>query len=130
MFGKYSFINMLKVYKENHQLINAQLQGKTIEGLNGEDGATKWLGLGVAMFMILLLIGAAIWLWAIVLTIKYWKDLSDLARVFVILTLLVPQFGGPVITIIIIYATKGSGRSAKPIMGGGVGDSGYNFRFR
>ena len=128
MFGKYSFLNMLKVYKDNHVLINAKLQGKTIEGYTGTDDEIMDLkGLGMitfSFFMFLFLITGIIYIWAVVITVKYWKDLSDIARVFAILGLF--GLGGPVVTIIIVYVSKGSGNSAKLIANG----SGYNFRFR
>ena len=128
MFGKYSFLNMLKVYKDNHVLINAKLQGKTIEGLNGTDDESidlkGWGATFIGLFMFMLLLGGIIFIWAIVITVKYWQELSDVARIFAILSLL--GLGGPIVTIIIVYVSKGSGNSAKPIASG----SGYNFRFR
>ena len=128
MFGKYSFLNMLKVYKDNHVLINAKLQGKTIEGLKGTDDESidlkGWGATFIGLFMFMFLLGGIIYIWAVVITVKYWKDLSDIARVFAILGLF--GLGGPVVTIIIVYVSKGSGNSAKPIANG----SGYNFRFR
>jgi len=123
MIGKYSFLNMLKVYKDNHVLINSKLQGKTIEGLNGtDDGMVDIKGWGpvyVGIFMLMLLLAGIIFIWAIVITVKYWKDLSDIARIFAILGLL--GFGGPIVTIIVVYVSKDSVNSVKPI---------NNFRFR
>ena len=119
MFGEYNFINMLKVYKKNQRLINAQLQGKTVEGYDGEGDGTTWLKLGASMFIVALLISGAIWIWALVITLKYWNNISDIARLFAVLTLLT-GVGGPIVTIIIIYMSKGPER---------IG-SGYNFRFR
>ena len=121
MFGQYNFLNMLKVYKQNQGLINAQLQGKTVEGYDGDGDIdnTKWLKLGASRFMVMVLISGAIWIWALVITLKYWNNISDIARLFAVLTLLT-GVGGPIVTIIIIYMSKGPER---------IG-SGYNFRFR
>ncbi len=111
MIGKYSVFNMLKVYNQNRELINAHIQGKKSEGLKQStitvDGSPVLMGLSVAAFMFILLLGIILYIIAVYLSIKHWDELSTIARILVVLALL-GVLGGPLISIIIVYIAKGN----------------------
>ena len=106
MFGKYSFNNMLKEYYNNKELIHAYIKGDSIEGYNDDKGTTI-MGLGIVMFMFVFFIVFALWIWALVVTIKYWNVLPSWAQIIAILSL-IGMLGGPVVTLIVVYIVVGS----------------------
>lgn len=101
---KYSLYDFLVKYKENKPEIDAYLRGQPIE--NYSSGNKKILGLELGLFMILLLISMAIWVWAIVVLVKYWKKLPDWAKVVGVLGVIPSIPLGPVVTLIVVYISK------------------------
>jgi predicted PurR-regulated permease PerM len=127
MIGKYSLINMLKEAHENKHMIQAYLQNKSMEGyedVNISNNDKKLFGFGVGAFLLLLVVGLVLWIWALVVTIKYWDQLPTWAKVLAILGLFT-GFGGPVLTLIVVYVSKGSG----DVSGGSSDTSRVGFRF-
>jgi hypothetical protein len=103
LFGKYSMVNMCKEFNENKPLIESYFKNRSIEGYDDED--TKIMGLGIFAFIVLLLVGLAIWIWALMSLMKYWQVLPDWAKVLGLLSLI---GGAPFITLIVVYIAKNS----------------------
>jgi hypothetical protein len=109
MYGKYSLFNMVKVARANETRIKAQLAGSSIEGFTPDQNAGKYLGLDLALFLGILLLNFALWIWALVWTVKYWSVLPDWAKVLAVIGLFTPM--GPVMTLIVVYIGKGQKKS-------------------
>ena len=116
MYGKYSFSNFIKAYYENKEIIESCIKGETYEGLDGETKLV--LGLDVGVFMAIMLLYVALWIWALIATIVFWNQISVVAQIFAIIGLLFPSIG-PVITLLAVYISraiekkKGGKRSRK-----------------
>lgn len=112
MDEKYSFFNMLKIYRDNRDEVNAYFKGQPVEGYQGDhhhhhdnNNDTFSAFGGIAMFMVILLIVAGIWIWALVVTVKYWSILPVWAQIISVIGLL-PTGVGPVISLIVVYIGK------------------------
>lgn len=100
-------INILfKAFEENKELIKSTLKCQSIENYN--DNAASILGVSVMMFIFIFLLALALWIFAIYATIKYWKFLPTFAQVVSILGLIPGIPGGPIITLVVVYASKSS----------------------
>lgn len=113
MYGKYSVSNMMREFKENKPLIEAYLKNQSVEGYtdtNNENGIIA--SLGMAMFLLLFTVVVGIWIWAVVVTIKYWNVLPVWAQVLAIVGLLT-GVGGPIMTLIVVYIGKDVGKGDK-----------------
>lgn len=106
----YSLASLLNEYSKNKEMIHAYLQNKTVEGYkdDDDDNNVAYVGVGIGLFVMLVVISLIVWIWAIVVTIKYWKVLPDWARVVAILGLIPVIPGGPIVSLIVVYITKGS----------------------
>ena len=73
-------------------------------------GAAAGAAVGVAsgVLAVVLIIGLAIWIWALVVTLKFWKVLPEWAKVIGVLGLLPVVPLGPVVTLIVVYIAKSS----------------------
>jgi hypothetical protein len=121
MYGKYSVFNMMKLYRDNKPVIHAYLKGQSVEGYkhaNDNDadaavsaGAFAAFG-GIAVFLVLMAINMAIWIWALVWTMKYWKVLPGWAQALSIIGLL-GVVGGPIMTLIVVYIGKNANGTEK-----------------
>lgn len=122
MYGKYSVFNMMKLYRDNKPVIHAYLKGQSVEGYtdhtNDDDadaaasaGAFAAFG-GIAVFLVLMAISMAIWIWALVWTMKYWKVLPGWAQVLAVIGLL-GLVGGPIMTLIVVYIGKNANGAEK-----------------
>ena len=116
MYGKYSVFNMMKLYRDNKPVIHAYLKGQSVEGFSktkdddDEDnlestGAFAAFG-GIAVFLVIMAINMAIWIWALIWTMKYWKVLPSWAQVLAVLGLLGFVGGGAIMTLIVVYVGK------------------------
>ena len=103
MYGKYSLPNMIKAYNENKDLIHAHLNGLSIEKYGNDFSGI--LGLGIGTFILLFIISLAIWIWAVVVLIKYWSKMPLWAAIIGLLAIFT-GVGGPILTLILVYATK------------------------
>ena len=82
-------------------------------GNNGDNGAvvTQYAGVATGVIVVLVLISLAIWIWGLVVTLKYWKKLPSWAQIFAVLGLLPVLPLGPVVTLIVVYIGKGEKKS-------------------
>ena len=104
MNSQYSPYNMVRTFAKNRPLIQAYLQNKSVEGFNPNSDDTI-MGMAISIFLITFIIVVGIWIWALVITIKYWKVIPPWAQVIAIIGL-VSGVGGPVATIIAVYVGK------------------------
>jgi hypothetical protein len=100
---------MIKEYNKNKPIVDAYLQGKSIEnysmsgdGMNGTDKTI--LGLSIGVFTVIFIINLLIFIGAIVLLVNHWNDpLPDWAKVCAIVFLVM---GLPLVSLIILLITK------------------------
>jgi hypothetical protein len=120
MYGKYSVFNMMKLYRDNKPVIHAYLKGQSVEGYRSDSdntddaasaGAFAAFG-GIAVFLVLMAINMAIWIWALVWTMQYWKVLPGWAQALSVIGLL-GFVGGPIMTLIVVYIGKNSNGAEK-----------------
>ena len=108
--GKYSPQNMARVYRDNKPAVDAYLAGKPIEAYDSDDD--KAGGIAVVLLMLFLgTIGLVIWIWALVVLLKYWNQLPQWAQVVGVLAQL-GVLGGPIVTLLVVYIAKGKGGSS------------------
>ncbi len=98
---KYNLPSLLTAYHNNKSLLDAHIRGRTVEH-NDPTNSTTVVGLSLSLFLLLLFVSIAVWVWALVLLISKWGKLDTWAQVLGILALLT-GFGGPVVTLIIVY---------------------------
>ncbi len=111
-----SLYNYLLAYENNKDLIKAYMSNKHIENYDPTpapvdlnkvvNNATTILGFGIGMFIIMFLITLAIWIFAIVILVRYWKELPSWAQVLGVIGVLPILPVGPVLTIIAVYIGK------------------------
>ena len=126
MFGKYSVNNLMAEFQKNRAIIHAYVSGNSLEGYhdNGyDDDDKKILGMTIGLFLIILVIALAISIWALVALLQNWGNLSDAAKIFAGLAY-IGILGGPVVTLIIVYAMRGSGNKR------GSPNSGFKWKSR
>jgi hypothetical protein len=109
MIGTYSLLNLMKEYKDNKPIIDAYISGSSIEGMHDD---MRFLGLTVGVFVTMFIISLLVWIWAIVVTMKYWKQLPSWAQILAVIGLL-SGIGGPLMTLVVVYIGKESGISKK-----------------
>ncbi len=100
----HSLYDYVKEYQKNKPLIQAYLRNQHVEQYGNDD--TTIMGLGIGVFITFLLIQVALWIWAIIVLVKYWKFLPDWAKVLGIIGVLPIFFGGPILTLIVVYVGK------------------------
>ena len=99
MIGKYSLINLFEAYNREKDMINAYVRGDLIENYNRTE---KILGLEMSAFLMLFIISLAVWIFALVLLIKYWKNIPEWAKVLGVIGI-ISTVGGPIMTIIVVF---------------------------
>ena len=103
--GQHNIFNILTILKTHKPAIEAHLKGHSIEGLNDDPNVPSWMAAwGVAFTLIIVVFSLALWIWALVMTIKYFSVVPVWAQVLAVLGLL--GFGGPILTLIVIYIGK------------------------
>lgn len=100
----HSLYDYINAYNNNKHMIDNIIFNNSIEYYGNEN--TTILGMSVSLFVIGFLISLALWIWGLVLTLKYWQDLPDWAKVLCVIGLLPILPLGPIITIIVAYITK------------------------
>lgn len=101
----YSLFELLQAYKNNKHIIHTYINNHKIENYKDDDsGDNLILGMSVILFIILLLFTLGIWVWAVVILVKYWNVLPNWAQIIGIVGLLTGF--GPVLTIIVVYIGK------------------------
>ena len=98
---------LCKAYNENKPLVDAYIQGQSVEGYGDDDvkDAGKILGLGVVAFLLIFLLGIAFWIWALVILMKNWKVMPDWAKALGVL-FLTPLLPFPLGTLLLAYLVK------------------------
>ena len=105
---QFTLVHFLNEYQQNREVIEAYLIGDTVEGFTDSVNTTVSslpIGTFIAIFAVLL----AIWIWALVVTIQFWHFIPVWARVFALIGLFT-GVGGPVLTLIVVYASKSNKR--------------------
>lgn len=111
----HSLYNYLLAYENNKDIINAYLCNKSVENyapvnqdLDKAIGrATSILGFSIGVFIFMALISLILWIWAVVILVKYWNQLPSWAQVLGIIGVLPILPGGTILTIIAVYIGKG-----------------------
>ena len=90
-------------------------QKKAREGYSDDDpnltpDQKKILGIGASVFAVLLVIGLIIWIWAIVVLVKYWHVLPEWAQIVGVLGILPVIPIGPIVTLVVVYIGKNAGK--------------------
>lgn len=114
MVYDYSLKNLIKEYFENKEICDACMKGDSIE-YNSNSENTLILGMGAAVFLIFLLISIIIWIWALIVLIKNWNRMPDVAKIVGVIGLFPILPFGSVITLICVYGfrKKNSRRSKR-----------------
>lgn len=107
----YSLASLLQEYSKNKEIIHAYMQNKTVEGYEDPNTTASYIGVGV--FIAILIVSLIIWIWALVVTIKYWDHLPVWARVVSVLGLIPIIPGGPIVTLVVVYIARGSSRGRR-----------------
>ena len=92
-----SIRNLVREYHELTRKDREDLDGGKIAGISA----------GVVLFI--LAISVAVWIWAVIVIVKYWKVLPAWAKVVGILGVLPVVPLGPVVTLIVVYIAKSTG---------------------
>ena len=87
------------------------------EGYKSHSDSGAALG-GLVIISLLLFLTIGIWIWGLVVLIKYWRRLPSWAKVLGVIGLLPILPLGPVITLICVYVTKGHGGKGGSSSGG------------
>ena len=121
--GQYNIFNILSELKKSKPAIEAHFKGHSIEGLKydpddpDDPDVPSWMAAwGVAFTLILVVIALTLWIWALVVTIKYFSIVPVWAQILAVLGLL--GFGGPILTLIVIYIGKGIPTKSSRMYGG------------
>jgi len=77
----------------------------TREGMSDEDSGWTFMGLYGASLLIAIAISLTIFIWALVVLIKYGKTMPTWALVVAIIFFFLPP--GPIVSLIVVYLTKG-----------------------
>lgn len=101
---QFTLVHFLNEYNQNREIIEAYLKGETVEGFTDAVNNTVYnfpIGVFIAIFTLLL----TIWIWALIVTIKFWNFIPVWARVVALIGLFT-GVGGPVLTLIVVYVSK------------------------
>ena len=120
----YSITELLNAYKENKPMIEAYMRGdKSYEGFTVDinsppqqvdtSGFGAILGVGIGIFIVLIIVTFALFIWALVVLIKFRKNLETWAIIVGsvgLVSAFVPGYGiaGPIITLLVVYLSKSS----------------------
>lgn len=105
--GKYNIFNTLNELKKNRPLIESYLKGDVVEGfhMTKDSSSDGMMGMGIGLFLTVVVMAIGLWVWALVVTVKYFNVLPVWAQILAVLGLL--GFGGPIMTLIVVYIGKG-----------------------
>jgi hypothetical protein len=104
---KYSLFNMINEYNKNKPVMDAYIKKYPIEHYDdqqdGGNADSMVLGMSIGIFILVLVINLILFIVALFLLVKHWKNLPNWAQIVSLISLL---FGMPVITIIIVLLAK------------------------
>ena len=113
--GEYNIFNVLSEFNKHRYILQAKMKGETIEGYSDPgDGAAFFTSFWGVLIIVLALV---LWIWALVVTIKYFNVLPLWAQILGILGLV--GFGGPILTLLVVYIGKSMGPSKSSSMSHG-----------
>jgi hypothetical protein len=103
----FTFWNLMVAYKDNQDIIRcyiAKKKGQSVEGMV-EDGNKRdiIMGINVGLFLVLFWLSLGLFIWAVMLLVKYNKSMPQWSLISSVILLAI---SGPVIPIILVYATK------------------------
>lgn len=103
--GDYNIFNVLSEFNKHRYILQAKMKGESIEGYSDPRDSTSFFTsvLGVIFIIVALIL----WIWALVITIKYFNIIPLWAQILSILGLV--GFGGPILTLIVVYIGKSMG---------------------
>lgn len=121
--GDHNIFKTLQFARDNKEEIYAYIQNKSYEGYDdtvdwnwgqGQSNIDKEnlkeagdiAGTTIAFIILVIITSIGLWIWALVVTIKYFDVLPAWAKVLSVLGLIGPV-GGPILTLIAVYAGKG-----------------------
>ena len=119
------YMELVKYVKDNKELLQSALRNQNVEHFKlsmqkskeGTDDTDISSGAAMAMVIfifIMFLFATIIWVWALVALIKYWNLLPTAVQAIGVICL-ITGFGGPVVTLILVYVFKGKGNSVNPV---------------
>ena len=100
--SKYSLFNLLKIYGENKQEIEAYIQGKPIEYY--DTNSHGWLGIGIGPYLLILFVSLVLWIVAIWFIVKNWL----IAQILGIAVLFLPP-SGPLVSLLVVFIARETG---------------------
>jgi hypothetical protein len=83
MFGKYSFLSMIKEAAKNKDILISHLKGQSVEGFSSNQD--KIFGLTLTMFIIMIIITAIVWFTALYLLITRYSKLETWAIIVAVI---------------------------------------------
>lgn len=101
--GNHNIFNLVKELNKNKHLIDAKLKGQSLEGYDTDSDGFFFTTFGITI----IIIAIVLWIWALIITIKFFAEIPIWAQILAILGLL--GFGGPILTIIVVYIGKNMG---------------------
>ena len=101
----YSLYELMQYYTKHKNIIDAHLKGESVEYYSGTDD-NQVAGIGLTVFIVLLIIDIILWIWAIAITIIALKTLPEWAKVLAVLGLIPIIPFGPIVTLVVVYITK------------------------
>ena len=106
MLQKYSVFNMMNEFSKNRPMIQAYLNGKSIE--NYSYSHNNLMGMTVGNFLVAFVIVVGIWIWALISLVVNWSRLESWAKLLGFIGLFL-GVGGPIMTLLVVYLGKTSG---------------------
>ena len=104
--AKYSLFNLLKIYRENKQEIEAYIQGKPIEYY--DTNSHGWLGIGIGPYLLILFVSIVLWIIAIWFLVKNWDKIGMIAQILGIAVLFLPPTG-PLVSLLVVFIARETG---------------------
>lgn len=105
----FSLTELYKAYNENKVAIDAYIKNKPVENYGDDNNTVSILGMtiGFGVFLLIVFIYLVFYIWAIFALVQNWDNMPDFAKWLGLAALVIPFIpGGPVLTLILVYATK------------------------
>ena len=113
--GDHNIFNVLSQFNKHKYILHAKMKGHSIEGFTDDstkDSESFFTSIGG---IIIITISLILWILALIVTIKYFNSLPVWAQILSILGLV--GFGGPFLTLIVVYIAKSMGQTKSSAMG-------------
>ena len=92
------------------ELKNRQRVREGFDDDKNKDAAIAVLGVTTVVISVALLVSLVIWIWALVVTVKYWNVLPPWAQVVSVLGLLPVVPMGQIVSLVVVYIGKAGKR--------------------